>query len=150
MGLELYIFGIRKIRDEEVRELTGKTRQEMKKCKFYMELFPDASYFARYWHFSEDRLTDRDKSVMHMLTPVTDADGVTGYVFWVEELAHYWHKSDYGGERIDMMIEEVCDLDYMDWDQNFHVVPYDVIDCYTDRRPLLEDEDEEIVAFIYG
>ena len=29
MGLEVYIIGIRKIREEEVRELTGKSRKEI-------------------------------------------------------------------------------------------------------------------------
>ena len=34
MGLELSILGIRKIKDEEIKELTGKTRKEMEKSKF--------------------------------------------------------------------------------------------------------------------
>ena len=149
MGLELSILGIRKIKDGEIEELTGKTRKAMEESKFFRELFPKAPYDSWYWCYSwsEISMDDRYESVMHMFSPVKDAYGSTVYVIWVEELGYYWHKDPYGRERIGKLLEDVGDLDR---DQAFHVVPYGVISMYADRRPSVADAKEELVAIAYG
>ena len=40
MGLELNILGLRKLKDEEIKELTGKTQEEMRKSKYFRQFFP--------------------------------------------------------------------------------------------------------------
>ena len=84
MGVELSILGIRKIKDEEIKELTGKTRIEMEKCRFFRNFFPHAPYNSSYWTYShkEILMDDSYKSVIHMFSPVKDAAGdidPTGY-----------------------------------------------------------------------
>ena len=150
MGLELSILGIRKIRDEEIEELTGKTRIEMEKCKFFRNFFPHAPYHSWYWTYSHKEISmdDSYKCVMHLFSPVKDATGDIVYVIWVEKLAGYWHKDPYGREKIEQFWD---DVDYdLGWDQAFYVVPYDDISWYTDREPTVTDTKEELVAFIYG
>ena len=132
-----------------IKELTGKTRKEMEKSKFFREFFPNAPYDSWYWSYSQKEISmdDSYRSVMHMLSPVKDAYGGTVYVVWVEELGYYWHKDPYGRERIDGLLEDVGDLDQ---DQAFHVMPYGDISAYTDRRPSVLDAREELVAIVYG
>ena len=40
MGIELNILGIRKIRDEEIEELFGKTGEAIEKSQYFRTLFP--------------------------------------------------------------------------------------------------------------
>ena len=150
MGLELSILGIRKIKDEEIKELTGKTRNEMEKSKFFRKFFPNAPYDSWYWSYSQKEISEdsRYNNVMHMFSPVKDANGVIVYVIWVEELGNYRHKDPYGRERIDQFWEDVDDD--LDSNQAFYVVPYCDISMYTDRRPSVMNTKEELVAFIYG
>ena len=68
MGLELSILGIRKIKDEEIKELTGKTRKEMEKSKFFRKFFPNAPYDSWYWSYSQKEISKdgRYENVMHL------------------------------------------------------------------------------------
>ncbi|MBQ6342565.1 MAG: hypothetical protein IJI41_05535 [Anaerolineaceae bacterium] len=79
MGLELSILGIRKIKEEEIKELTGKTRDEMGESKFFRQFFPNAPCDSWYWSHSLQWIS-KDKNVMHMYTPVKDANGEIVYV----------------------------------------------------------------------
>ena len=150
MGLELSILGIRKIKDEEIKELTGKTRKEMEKSKFFRKYFPKAPYDSWYWCYSQKEISEdgRYENVMHMFSPVKDANGIIVYVIWVEELGYHWYKDPYGRKRIDQFWEDVDDD--LDRKQEFYVVPYGDISMYTDRRPSVMNTKEELVAFIYG
>lgn len=76
MGLELSILGIRKIKDEEIKELTGKTRKEMEKSKFFRKYFPKAPYDSWYWCYSQKEISEygRYENVMHMFSPVKVPD----------------------------------------------------------------------------
>ena len=65
-----------------------------------------------------------------------------------EELGYYWHKSAYGFEQIESLLEDT--VDYYDEECEYTVVPYDVISPYINRRPIIEDEEEEIIAYLYG
>ncbi len=149
MGVELSILGIRKIKEEEIKELTGKTRNEMEKSKFFREFFPKAPYDSWYWTYSQEEISEDDsyQNVMHMFSPVQDAHGYTVYVIWVEEIGFFRHKDPYGREQIDRLFEDVDDFDAH---QAFHVVPYYDISMYTDRSPSVMNTKEELVAFIYG
>ena len=147
MGLELNILGLRKLKDEEIKELTGKTQEEMRKSKYFRQFFPKAPYDSWYRAYSLGEVL-KDKSVMHVLSPVEDADGDTVYVLWIEVLASYWHKNPYDREQIELLLEDVESS--VDWDQSFHVVAYEDIRSYMNRKPSVMDTDEEVVAFIYG
>ena len=59
MGVELSILGIRKIKDEEIKELTGKTGNEMEKSKFFRKFFPNAPYDSWYWSYSQKEISER-------------------------------------------------------------------------------------------
>ena len=149
MGVELRILGIRKIRDEEIEELFGKSEAEIENSKYFRELFPKAPYDSGYWCFPEERLQDESlENVKHMMSPVLDPNGRELYVFWTERLGYYWHKSPYDRERIEQLLEDT--EGYADWDQSFHVVPYDRIRAFMDRRPMIKNKHEEIIAFLYG
>ena len=146
MGIELSILGLRKINSEEVRELTGKTRNEMQESKFFRAFYPDAPYDSWYWSHSQ-AIVSRRKNVMHLYTPVTDANGDTVYVIWVERLGYYWDKDPYDSEQIDSLLEDVGEID---WHEGFHIVAYDDIRRYTRRKPSVMNPEEELVTFIYG
>ena len=149
MGVELSILGIRKIKDEEIKELTGKTRIEMEKCRFFRNFFPHAPYNSSYWTYShkEILMDDSYKSVIHMFSPVKDAAGDIVYVIWVEKLGGYCPKNPYGRKQID---EFWKDVDGVNWKQAFHVVPYGDTSQYTDWEPSVSNTRKELVAFIYG
>ena len=146
MGLELSILGIRKIKDEEIKELTGKTRAEMRKCKFFRQFFPEAPYDSWYSNYSQEAISN-DKDIMHMYSPVKDANGDVVYVIWVEKIAYYWHKNPDDREQIEFFLEDVGEVD---WNQRYHVVEHDDMRTYTRRKPMLMDTEEELTAFIYG
>lgn len=149
MGIELRILGIRKIRDEEIEELFGKTEKEIEECQYFRTFFPKAPYGSRYWCFSQDEINQyHHRSVLHMMTPVLDSQGKERYVFWVEKLGYYWHKNPDDRMRIEELIFD--DRIIIDWDQSFHVVPYDQISCFMDGRPMVKNKREEIIAFLYG
>ena len=146
MGLELYILGIRKIRKAEVKELTGKSLREMEKSEFHKKFFKGFS--AGYRCITEDELSQDNsrQSIRHMFTPVQDENGDTVYVFWKEELAYFWHKDPDDRERIG----EILGQFKIDWDQQYHVVPYSGVKWCTHCAPQLRDGRTEIVALLYG
>ena len=146
MGIELAILGIRRINSKEIEALTGKTRVEMRECKFFRQFFPTAPYDSWYSVWSQ-RMISKDKDILHMYSPVKDANGDVLYVIWVEVLASYQHRSPSDEEQIELFLEDVGEID---WDQRYHVVEYDDIRGYTRRKPSVTDTEEELVAFIYG
>ena len=146
MGLELSILGIRKINNEEIQELTGKTREEMRNSKFFRKFFPEAPYDSWYWSYSQEAIL-KQKNVMHMYSPVKDANGNILYVIWVEKIGYYWHKNPDDREQIEFFLEDVGEID---WDQSFHIVEYDDIRGYTRRKPSVMNTEEELVTFVYG
>ena len=146
MGIELAILGLRRINSKELDALTGKTRVEMRECKFFRQFFPTAPYDSWYSVWSQ-RMISKDKDILHMYSPVKDANGDVLYVIWVEVLASYQHRSPSGEEQIELFLEDVGEID---WDQRYHVVEYDDIRGYTRRKPSVTDTEEELVAFIYG
>ena len=74
MSMTLRIFGIRKLKDVEIAELTGKTYREISESQFFRTLFPSAPATAGY-RFYEDRHGTM-KSIEHM----------TPYVYSYQEL----------------------------------------------------------------
>ena len=146
--VELTIYGVRRIKETEARELTGKTPQEMEASEFFRELFPSAGGNARYWYFCGHEMIDRYSSILPLMTPVVNAEGETGYVVWMERLGYYWYKNGQHRERIGALLDEVRPL--LEWDQVYHVVPYGLASRYIDNDPAVMDESEEIIAFLYG
>ena len=146
MGIELAILGIRRINSKEIEALTGKTRVEMRECKFFRKFLPEAPYDSWYSVWSQ-RMISKDKDILPMYSPVKDANGDVLYVIWVEVLASYWHESPDDREQIERFLEDVGETD---WDQRYHVVEYDDIRGYTHRKPSVTDTEKELVAFIYG
>ena len=146
MGLELSILGIRRINDEEIKELTGKTRAEMRESKFFRQFFPAGPTDSWYSVWSRGFIS-KDKDIPHLYSPVKDANGDELYVLWVEVLASYWHKNPSDREQIELFLEDAGEID---WDQRYHVVEYEDIRAYTRRKPSVTDPREELVAFIYG
>lgn len=147
MGLELVVLGIRKLHEKEIQHLSGKTVDEMKHSRYYREVYPEEVRSARYRCLSLISAQKKDmNNIRQMLTPVQDADGNTVYVWWEEELAYYWQKNPDDDEKIDRILEEVPEA--IDWNESFHIVPYEYIDVYC-RKPAHPD-DMETVAFLYG
>ena len=151
MGVDLNILGIRAINEEEIKELTGKTREEMEKSQYFRKFFPNAPAASWYWVYTDSDYFDlyysNDVNIQCMFSSVEDEDGETFYVIWVEELASFWPGDPDDRIRIDHLLDDVGKVD---WDQQFHVVPYSVISAYTHREPSVTDTEEELVAFIYG
>ena len=92
MSMTLRIFGIRKLKDVEIAELTGKTYREISESQFFRTLFPSASATAGY-RFYEDRHGTM-KSIEHMTVPVAAAEDQVEYgehstIYWEEELGYY-------------------------------------------------------------
>ena len=88
MSVDLKIYGIRKLCDEEISEFTGKTVDKIFGSKYFRNLFPRAAENSRYefYYFRKDYL----KSIEHMLTPIVTADpDIVVYGYWIEELAYY-------------------------------------------------------------
>ena len=147
MGVELSILGIRYINEEEIKELTGKTRVEIEKSQYFRKFFPNAPMDSWYWAFTvSEWLADSNDNIMEMFSFVEAEDEVL-YVTWVEELANYRHRDPYDRERIERLLEDVGKVD---WDEEFHVVPWGVISNYTHLKPSVMDTEEELVGFIYG
>ena len=149
MGIELNILGIRKIRDEEIEKLFGKTGEAIEKSQYFRTLFPKVSSGSRYRCYSKEEADQEHlRSIRHMMSPILDAHGKERYVFWVEELGYYWHKDPYGRIKIEELLFDRRVS--VEWDQSFHVVPYSIISDFMDRKPLMKKKREEIIAFLYG
>lgn len=142
MALDLFIFGIRKLREEEIAELTGKTIDEIAESKFFRKFYPSAGGNSGYTYY--EKADDSLRSVFHMLTPVAAAEEEL-YIFWTEKLAHFW--SNYPEEAA--VINEIFDKarDYYVRGQDFTVVPCGLIRQYLTRNKPACEEDEIFALF---
>ena len=149
MGMALYIHGIRKLCDEEKRELTGKSIDFIMRSDLFRRFSPRAPYNAGYWCCYEEEF-DRNgfHKVKHMFTPVTDDKGEVYYVAFRENLAGYYYKSPESMDLIDRFLDET--RPYRDPDDEYHVVSYDFAAPYFRNRPTGTDPEQEIFVYIYG
>ena len=150
MSMTLRIYGIRKLKDLEIAELTGKTYSEIHESQFFRTLFPSASATAGY-RFYEDRHGTM-KSIAHMAVPVAAAEdeveyGERTYIYWEEELGYYWRNLSHDDPRIDEILTAVGDD--MHYSQEYSIVPYDVVGAYMNRSQPTGSADE-IIAVSYG
>ena len=146
MSVDLSIYGIRKLCEEEIAELTGKTEDEIYRSKYFRKLFPHAADNSRYefYEYPKDYL----KSVEHMLTPiVTDDEDIVIYGFWIEELAYYWKNLSHDDPRIDEILEAVRGR--IHYDQYYSVVPYELVDGYLNKKQP-ECHWDEVIVISYG
>ena len=146
MSMTLRLYGIRKLRKEEVRELSGKTAEEIRASQYFRELFPRAPYNTWY----ECRRSDKGirGRVHHMLTRVKTADGKTVWVFCREELAYYWRNLSHEDSTV---YEIMNSLDsYFDWDREFNVVPVGIASSYFNCGWPSCGEPEELILLSYG
>ncbi len=146
MSVDLRIYGIRKLCEEEIAELTGKTAGEIFRSRYFRKLFPRAAGNSRYefYEYPKDYL----KSIEHMITPIVTADeDIILYGFWIEDLAYYWKNLSHDDPLIDEILSTVCGL--IDYDQYYSVVPYELVDRYLNiKQP--ECHWDEVIAISYG
>ena len=146
MSVDLRIYGIRKLCDEEIAEFTGKTEDEIFGSKYFRNLFPHAAENSRYefYYFRKDYL----KSIEHMLTPIVTADpDIVVYGYWIEELAHYWKNLSHDDPWIDEILERVSGR--IHYDQYYSEVPYELVYDYLNiKHP--ESHWNEIIVISYG
>ena len=142
MSMTLRIFGIRKLKDVEIAELTGKTYREICESQFFRTLFPSAPATAGY-RFYEDRHGTM-KSIEHMTVPVAAAEDQVEYG---ERSTIYWRNLSHDDPRIDEILTAVGDD--MHYSQEYSVVPYEAVGSYMNRSQPTGGEDE-IIAVSYG
>lgn len=150
MSVDLRIFGIRRLRDAEIAELTGKTIGEIHESAFFRTLFPSAPENSGYRFFSEYKHCM--ESIRHMTRPVVTADddaeyGESSYIYWEEELGCYWRNLSHDDPVIDEILQAV--RGYMHYDQNYSVVPDELVGEYLNKCLPTSPEDE-ILAISYG
>ena len=146
MSVDLRIYGIRKLCDEEIAELTGKTEDEIYKSEYFRKLFPRAAENSRYvfCEYPKDYL----KSIERMITPIVTADeDVILYVYCIEELAYYWKNLSHNDPLIDEILESVRGR--IHYDQYYSEVPYELVGSYLNKKQPECDQDE-IIAISYG
>ena len=145
MGIEMFIFGLRKLREQEIDELEFKEVEEIKASDYWTKLFPNAPHDAHYWLLEEWDLDNEYPSIKDAFTRIFTRDWGEMYVCWKEELAYHWHKDSCGRSHIEDILES-ADINL---DDRYHVVPHVCVEGHLERRPSA-GEDEEIVAFVYG
>lgn len=146
MSVNLRIYGIRKLCDEEIAELTGKSEEEIYQSEYFRKLFPHAGENARYEFY--DSPEKYLKSVEHMLTPIaTDDEYIILYGFWIEELAYYWKNLSHDDPLIDEILDTVGGL--IHYDQYYSVVPYELVGSYLNKKQP-ESHYDEIIVISYG
>lgn len=146
MSVDLRIYGIRKLCEEEIAELTGKTVDEIFGSEYFRKLFPHAAGNSRYEFYDDQK--KYLKSIEHMLTPIVTADeDIILYGYWIEELAYYWKNLSHDDPLIDEILEEVRGR--IRYDQNYSVVPYELVGSYLNIKQPECDQDE-IIAISYG
>lgn len=148
--MEFFIVGLRKITQQEISELTGKSAYEMGNSVFWRSLFPDAPYYYSGYQVYSEKTAQEDElaSIRHILTPVEDDQGNTLYVCWSEELNRFWMKDPDEREKVKYLLEEVEDM--LNEKDSFHVIPAAYVMQYCDRRPVIRDEEKEIITVFYG
>ena len=150
MSMDLRIYGIRKLRDEEIAELTGKTAGEIFKSDFFRKFYPSAPDNSGYRFY--DEYHGHMESIKHMVTPVVTADdepeyGQVSYIYWEEELAYYWRNLSHEDPRIFEVLEAVTGL--IHYDQDYSVIPYELVGGYLNKSQPASYKDE-IIAISYG
>ena len=145
MGIEMFVFGFRKLSEEEIDELTFKSREDIVKSDYWRNLYPKAPYGAGYW-FLEDWEYEQEEynGIKGALSPVETADYDYVYVCWREKLGYFWHKDSNDRRHI----ESILDSTDMNWDEAYHEVPYVWVGGHLDASPTALDK--EIIAFSYG
>ena len=148
--MDLRIYGIRKLKKTEIAELTEKTADEILQSRFFRKYFPSAPPTSGY------RLSFGShgsmKNIEHMMAPVAAADddveyGERTYVYWEEELGHYWRNLSHDDPMIDEILNAV--RGYIHYDQAYSVVPYELVGSYMNKCRPTCDEDE-IIVLSYG
>ena len=143
MGIEMFVFGFRKLKEEEIDELQFMKRGAIEKSDYWRNFFPTAPYGSGYWLIDEWDL-ERYSSIKKVLSPIETADRGTVYACWRERLGYYWHKDSAGRAHI----EAILDSTEMNWDDAYHVVPYVWVAGHLDVSATIPEE--EIIAFCYG
>ena len=148
--MDLRIFGIRKLRYEEVAVLAGKPSGEIWASELFRTLYPSAP--AQSGYRLVESYGDSLRSIRNMITPiVTEEDDVeydeTSYIYWEEELGYYWRNLSHEDPLIDEILGAVTG--YMHYDQDYSVVPYGLVDSYFNRHQPTCPE-EEVIAISYG
>lgn len=145
MSVDLRIYGIRRLSEAEISELSGKTEEEIYNFRG-SQISPSVQYSSRYEFY--DNPKDYLKSIEHMLTPIaTDDEYIILYGFWIEELAYYWKNLSHDDPRIDEILNAVSGL--IHYDQFYSVVPYDLVGSYLNKKQP-ENPNDEIIAISYG
>lgn len=78
MSVDLSLFGIRKLCNEEIAELTGKTENELYQSEYFRKLFPHAANNLRYEFYESPK--DYLKSIEHMLTLLSQRMKISSYM----------------------------------------------------------------------
>lgn len=145
MSVDLRIYGIRRLSEAEISELSGKTEEEIYNFRG-SQISPSVQYSSRYEFYENPK--DSLKSIEHMLTPIaTDDEYIILYGFWIEELAYYWKNLSHDDPRIDEILNAVSGL--IHYDQFYSVVPYDLVGSYLNKKQP-ENPNDEIIAISYG
>ena len=145
MSVDLRIYGIRKLCDEEIAELTGKTEEKICGSEYFRKLFPHAAENSRYEFY--DYPKDYLKSIEEMLTPIVTADeDIVLYGYWIEELAYYWKNLSHDDPLIDEILGTVRGR--IHYDQYYSVVPYELVSSYLNKKQP-ECHQDEITAISY-
>ena len=145
MSVDLRIYGIRRLSEAEISELSGKTEEEIYNFRG-SQISPSVQYSSRYEFYENPK--DSLKSIEHMLTPIaTDDEYIILYGFWIEELAYYWKNLSHDDPRIDEILNAVSGL--IHYDQFYSVVPYDLVGSYLNKKQP-EYPNDEIIAISYG
>ncbi len=150
MSMDLTILGIRKLSSVETVLLTGKSSDEICASDLFRRIYPAAPARSGYqlFHKYDGSLC----SIRHMVTPiVTEEDdaeyGETSYIFWKEDLGHYWRSMTRDYPEIDEILTAV--RGYMQFDQAYSPVPYGLVSSYVNlHEPTCPEE--EIIAISYG
>ena len=146
MSVDLRIYGIRKLCEEEIAELTGKTVDEIFGSVYFRKLFPHAAGNSRYEFYDDQK--KYLKSIEHMLTPIVTADpDIVVYGYWIEELAYYWKNLSHAEPRINEILEIVGG--HIRYDQYYSEVPYELVYDYLNIKHPESDWDE-IIVISYG
>lgn len=150
MSMNLRIYGIRKLKNIEVSLLAGKTTREISESQLFRKIFPSAPDNSgyRFYHDFHGSM----KSIVNMIRPIVTADDDVeydeqSYIYWEEELGHYWRTLSHDDPMIDEILETLSG--YIHYDQDYSVVPYDLVGQYMNiSQPSCNDD--EIIAVSYG
>ena len=149
MSMDLRIYGIRKLKDQEIAELSGKTVGEILESRFFRKYFPAAPDQSGYRFYDDSH--DYMKSIEHMAVPVVTADDnpeydECSYIYWEEELGYYWRNLSHDDPTIDEILKSATG--YVHYNQIYSIVPYELVGAYMNKGQPTWDQDE-IIAISY-